>query len=145
MPVDPISAAGLVASASQLAGQAFTVVVNLHNYGEAIKKAPKHSAELRHEIGTLWNLLAYLGTVSNNTQLCSASLNDSCQELESMLDELNERVKPSQTAGLKNKLKWPFTMDENERLLSRISRYKETLNLALNFQTVYSNLLSYVY
>jgi len=90
MPVDLISAVGLITSASQLVGQAFTVIVNLQNYKEAIKKAPKHSAELRHEIGTLWNLLKSLEATSNNTQLCSVSLNNCCQELESMLDELNE-------------------------------------------------------
>jgi len=146
MPLDPITAVGLVASASQLAGQARSVVLNLRNYREAIKKGPEHSAELRQEMDTLLKLLKSLDdAISNDTQLvCSASLDDSFQELESMLDYMNDRVKPSETAGL-NRLKWPFTMDENKRLLSRISRYKDTLNLALEIQNVYSNLFSYVY
>jgi hypothetical protein len=141
MPLDPITTVGLIASASQLAGQALSIVLNLRNYKEAIKKGPKHSAELRQEMATLWNLLESLDdAISNNTQFTwSASLKTSCQELESMLDEMNNRVKPSKTAGL-NRLKWPFTMDENKRLLSRISRYKEIPNVTLNTQTVYFNL-----
>jgi hypothetical protein len=143
--MDPITAVGLVATAGQLAGQALDIVCGLWNYGEAVKKAPKHSAELRQEMGTLCNLLGSLDDAINNTQFaCSASLNNSCQELESMLDEMNDRVKPSRTAGFK-RLKWPFTVDKNKRFLSRISRCKETFNLALNIQAMYSNLISYVY
>jgi Fungal N-terminal domain of STAND proteins len=139
MPMDPIAAVGLVASASQLAGQALSIVISLWKLGTTIKNAPKYSAELRQEMGTLCDLLDSLDQAIKSTQfVCSASLNSSCQKLKSMLDEMNDRVKPSQSAGL-NRLKWPFTMDENKRLISRISRYKETFNLALNIQTAYSN------
>jgi hypothetical protein len=145
MSMDPITAVGLVAAASQLAGQALGIVRSLWNYGEAVKKAPKRSAELRQEMGTLCNLLESLNDAINNPKfVCYKSLNNSFQELKSMLAEMNARVNASQTDGL-NRLKWPFTMDENKRLLSRISRYKETFDLALDIQTAYSSLLSYVY
>jgi len=144
MPVDPITAVSLAASATQLAEQAFSVVHNLRNYRKAIRNGPKLSAELRQEMSTLCDLLDSLDdAITNNTQFaCSASLKDSCQELKSMLDKMNDRVKPSRTAGL-NKLKWPFTIHENKEFLSRINRYKQTFNLTLGIQTVYSNLLSF--
>jgi len=144
MPVDPATAVGLAASASQLAGQALGVVRSLWNYGEAFKNAPKDSAELRRELGTLYDLLRSLNVAISNNTAGSASLKDSFRELESMLDEMNNRVKPWRTAGL-NRMTWPFKMDENKRFLSRITRYNQAFSLALDIQIVYSNLLSYVY
>ena len=99
--MDPISAVGLVV---KFADKAFSIVLTLQNYREAVKKALKHSAELRREIRTLWKLLESLDAVSNNAELSSVSHNGSRQELESMLDKLNKRVKPSKTAGF-NRLK----------------------------------------
>lgn len=100
-------------------------------------QTPKRSRELRQEMGTICDLLDSLDDVmTNKSQFApSASIKESLSTFQSMLNEINERVAVSQTTGLK-RLKWPFTKDENDRLLSRISRYKETFNLALNIQNM---------
>src|SRR2546430_3219109 len=55
--MDPLTALGMVQTADVLAGIARSVVSNMYLYFDAVKNAPKHSAELRQELGTLCNLL----------------------------------------------------------------------------------------
>jgi hypothetical protein len=131
--MDPITAVGLAASTDQLAGVARRIVSNLYQYYEAVRDAPKSALELRAEMGAVCALLESLAaTITENT--ASASLRDAVAEFENMLNDMNAKVDLSKTKGMQ-RLKWPFNKDENERLLSRIGRYKDTFNLALNIQS----------
>ena len=63
----------------------------------------------------------------------SAALREMILDFSTMVNQMNEEVQLSRTKGV-HRLMWPFSKDENERLLNRISRYKDTFNLTLNLQ-----------
>lgn len=136
--MDAVTAVGLVASAEQLAALATTIVCNMYSFYEAVRDAPKRSQELRQEMGAMSDQLNSLAAVLSNDPKHfvsqPTSLFASISELKAMLKDMNERVCASNTKGIR-RLKWPFSKDENERLLSRMERYKTTLNTALNIQT----------
>ena len=137
--VDPVSVIGLVASLEQLAAAATNIVCNMYKYYEAVRDAPKRSKELRDEMGAmsdqlndLVHVVTYKSTAS--TFHVPTPFTASVKELQTMLDEMNDRVQPSKTEG-RRRLKWPFTKDQNEQLLQRMERYKTMLNTTLNIQT----------
>jgi hypothetical protein len=133
--MDPVTAVGLVASVAQLADMVRAIVGNMYQYFEAVKDAPLHSKELRAEMATLCNILDSLDDgVSKIRVKVTQNLLDALGGLKLLLKELEPRVSKSETKSLK-RWRWPFTQSENERLLSRITRYKETLNLALVIET----------
>ena len=138
---DPISAVGLAVSVETLASLAATIFCDLFKYYEAVRDAPKQSQELRQEIGALSEQLGSLSSVlastpANSQLTIPISLPEVILEFQTMLNDMNDRVKVSRTKGLR-RLKWPFSKDENERLLARIERYKTILCTSLNVQTAY--------
>jgi len=126
---------GLMGSVNELVALSQNIVSSMYQFFEAVKEAPIRSRELREEMGSICGLLESLeGLVASNSQsTLLRSLDTTISELHRMLRDMNTRVSESQTRGLR-RLKWPFTKTENERLLSRIGRYKETLNVTLNTQ-----------
>lgn len=137
--MDPVTAVGLVVSMVQLSGTAKAILCPLIQYYDAVKNAPKRSKELRKELHALCDIIEQLEDVVTTNTLFEGStpLRESIADFHSMLNEMSERVKPSKTKGV-GLLKWPFTKEENDRLLERISRYKSTFNLALSLQTTQS-------
>jgi hypothetical protein len=134
--MDPFTAVGLVAAVGQLAGSAITIYFNLSNYYEAVKDAPKQSRELRKEIGLLCEVLNNLKEVAARPKFTpSRSLGDTILEFDLLLNEMNSRVQATKTQGAR-RLKWPFSKDKTEQLLSKITRYKETINLTLALENV---------
>lgn len=136
-----MEAVGFAASLEQLAAAAKTAYCTLYMYYEDVRDAPKRSQELRHEMGAIGDQLNHLVALitSDSTSLnLSEALGTSISEFQIMLDEMNDRVKVSQTKGWR-RLKWPFTKDENGRFLSRMERYKSIINLTLNIHTVYAH------
>lgn len=135
--LDPATAIGLVASVDQLTALAKTIVSNLYQYFNAVQKAPKRSLELRNEMGVICGLLEKLQVLTNEPSFpSSAPLKDAIPSLQTILAEMNTRIAERQTKGLR-KLKWPFSEEENNRLLSRISHYIGTFNMALNLRNSY--------
>jgi Fungal N-terminal domain of STAND proteins len=133
--MDPVSAVGVAAGAAQLAGQAKDIVCNMWQYFEAVKNAPKRSQELRQEMSNLADLLESLEDVLNSPTSSPLFTNsDPVEEFVEMLDTLTARVAAPKSKGIR-RLKWPFTQEENKRLLSKMERYKSTFNLALNVQS----------
>ena len=126
--MDPVSAVGLAASAAQLAGLAKDIVANMWRYFEAVKDAPKNAEQLRQEVGHLSTLLDRFDDKSLESLFTDKTPLDEFLEI---LKEL--RVAPRETKGSR-RLKWPFTQDQNKRLLDRIERYKASFNLALNMK-----------
>jgi hypothetical protein len=111
------------------------IVSNLYQFFEAVQKAPQRSLELRNEMGVICDLLDRLEAllVDHPSFPSSAPLKDALSSLETILEEMNARIAERQTKGLK-RFKWPFSKEENDRLLSRIAHYTGTLNIALNFR-----------
>ena len=136
--MDPVTVIGLVAGVAQLAGAARVIVSNMYRYFDTVKDAPKHSQELRNELSTISDLLDSLCDALDSSTTSSFtppdSLKSAIPEFQVILEDMKLRVTESQTKGLR-RLKWPFTKDENERLLSRLQRYKATFNMALNIKS----------
>jgi hypothetical protein len=134
--MDPFTAVGLVAAVGQLAGSAITIYFNLSEFYEAVRDAPKQSRELRKEIGVLCEILNDLKEVAARPKFTpSGGLTESILEVDSLLNEMRNRVKTTKTKGAK-RLKWPFSKDKTEQLLSKITRYKETIILTLARENV---------
>lgn len=132
--MDPATAIGIAASVAQLADMARAIVSNMYQYFEAIKDAPIRSQELRQEMSGVCDVLDSLEElVMRSPSMVSSTLTESISGFRDMLDELTVRVTVTKTKGIR-RLKWPFNKSENDRLLARISRYKETFSLALNIQ-----------
>lgn len=137
--MDPVTVIGLVASLEQLAMVATKIFYNIYHYYDAVRGAPKRSQELRQEMLIMSDQLNFLVEVlksmsTSSAPSVSASLADAISELETMLNDMNQRTQVSTSRGL-NRLKWPFTQTENTRLLSRVARYKSILDSALNIHT----------
>jgi Skp family chaperone for outer membrane proteins len=136
--LDPISAASLASTADQLAATATNIVINMHRYYQAVRDAPKRSKELRSEVSAINDLLDAVVDFINSPSAASGpnipnSFTDSVTEMTATLDNMNKRVQPSKTEGLR-RLKWPFSKEENERLLSKIERYKAILSATLQLK-----------
>lgn len=130
--MDPISAIGLVSSAVSVAELAGTILVKLYKYYLDSKTADTSSAELRNEVGMVLSLLnAVIG--SSDSLIHRLELVWAINGLQSVLTEIFQRVTPETTRGL-GRLTWPFKKDENERLLSKLERYKSVFTLALNIE-----------
>jgi hypothetical protein len=129
---------GFVFSVVQAADIARALFSQLYQYFEAVHGAPKRSRELRQEMGTICDLLESLETIlitpdTGSSFTVSVSLQSSIREFHAMLTDMESRVKASQTKGAR-RFKWPFTKEENDRLLSRMERYKQSLSMALEIK-----------
>jgi len=138
--MDPLTALGLLQSVDVLAGLARCIVSNMYLYFEAVKNAPKLSAELRQEMGMICSLLDSLEialTHHDNKSECgiASSISIAIPEFKALLSDLNTRVSISQTRGA-GRLKWPFAKEENERLLSRLERFKTIFSMAISIKCV---------
>jgi hypothetical protein len=130
--MDPFSAVGAPASIAQLVKLTKDIVKGLWDYSVAVKNAPKHSKELRQEMGALSELLEVLEETLDSPALDNIFTTSSpSKDFLALLNELNGRVKESKTKGL-GRFKWPFSQNENKSLLVRIERYKTTFDFALN-------------
>jgi hypothetical protein len=136
--LDPVTTIGLVSSLDQLAETATGIVCNMHKYYEAVRDAPKRSKELRTEMTAVNDLLNQIVDVISasavSTFKTSDSFNVSVAEMRTTLEDMKSRVQPSKTEGLR-RLKWPFNREENERLLSKIERFKNILSMTLEIKT----------
>jgi hypothetical protein len=160
--MDPVTAVGLAASVVQLADLAGNVFITIFQYYRQVRDAPAQSKELRDELQTVADLLDSLkriilsktGTstepqINGRGELVLESLQKSTIEFDKFLKELQQRagkvpnersnwIKRSFSRNLQ-RITWPFTQEENQRLLGRLSRYKETFNLALNMEQTYGD------
>jgi hypothetical protein len=122
-----------------LADLAKTIVSNMYLYFEAVKDAPRRSEELRLELASVCGLLDSLyatltqSTISSECLIPSAAIKSAVAQFQVTLNEINARVSVGQLKGL-GRLKWPFSKEENERILTRLERYKATFNMALSIK-----------
>lgn len=138
--MDPVSAIGLASSVAGLADFTAQVLAKLYTYYGDVKAAPKQSAELREELGSLVGLLkAAEETLKNEPKgvlSMKKSLENIITPINEMLGEMKKRCEEKQTSGLR-RLKWPFGKEDNERYMLRIAGYKTTLILALDLESRY--------
>jgi len=127
--------AGFLQVVGEIVSNAKSLYASLSGYVKDIKDAPERSRELRREIGAIADIIDDLHDVisAKSDFAPSAALREMILDFSTMVNQMNEEVQLSRTKGV-HRLMWPFSKDENERLLNRISRYKDTFNLTLNLQ-----------
>ena len=126
--MDPLSAIRAAASIAQLAHLAKAIIVDIWEYCDAVHNAPKRSSELRQKIMNTSTCLESLEHVSMDSLFTNEVPLD---EFKQILKDMSVRVTAAKTKGI-GRWKWPFTQDENDRLLSRLKRYKTTFTFALS-------------
>jgi hypothetical protein len=143
--MDPITAFGIASSVAGLADLAGTVFLEIFQYCKDVKQAPTKSKELRDEVQTISNLLDSLTTLLKTSStgermedsvLLGERFKETTVQCKAFLDELNKRV-PKKSLGFWLRVKWPFTKVENDQLLEKIGRYKETFIWALSMYQTY--------
>jgi hypothetical protein len=128
--MDPVTAVGLIASVAQIAEGTIKIAISLTNYFRDVKNAPARSQELRSELRTLAAILSVLQETLEVDSKALRTLEHSVDEFQKLLASLSVRISPERTEGF-NKLKWPFSAAENDKILATIERYKSTFNIAL--------------
>jgi hypothetical protein len=136
--MDPVSIVGLAASAAQLAGLAKDTFTALFNYVREVTDAPKCARDLRNQLLAVCDLVDALDSALNMSSTTSsftppASLSSAIHEFREILEALKARIAEAQARGIR-RWKWPFTKQETEKYLTRIGRYKDTFNMALNIK-----------
>lgn len=136
--MDPVSIVGLAASTAQLAGLAKDTFTAIFKYVGEVKDAPKHARDLRNELLAVCDLVDSLDNALNVSSTTSsfnppASLASAIAEFRGILETIKDRITEVKTRGVR-RLTWPFTKGQTEKHLTRIGRYKETFNMALNIK-----------
>lgn len=128
---------GTVVTAGQLA-------IELTKYCSAVKNAPDSAKGLRDELSIVSVLLTSFGKVIQEAhrhenqhigwdEISSTMSKEEAKVINAFQEEIQKfagRVDASRTQGL-HRLTWPFKDAENNNLINKISRFKDTLNLIL--------------
>lgn len=140
--MDPLSMASSIAGLISLADVVFR---NVYKYGKAVAGAKQEVLALSQEINDLSSLLRTLEALvidledggdafnpalgSNLLGSCQSTLEKIKNKLKKATDSFQSRSKLS---GVTRQLKWPFASSETKELMTTISRYKETMTLAVS-------------
>jgi hypothetical protein len=126
--MDPLSPISLAVGLESVVLTAKSIISELFQF-EAAKNAPQKSKELRQEMHTVCDTLESLNLELPSSEHYSslASLKDSLSESTAILIEMDTRIEQMSTGPLS----WPFSKDENHRLLSKIGKYKESFTMTL--------------
>lgn len=133
--VDPVSALAIAAGAAQFADLAAKVSLELFQYFNKVKKAPKDSSELRDHAYQLYNILTELQSIIKDTnprQITASmnTLNDSVVQFSKTMEDM-ERVVVKE-GEWKKRLQWPFTEKENKIFVEKLKSYKSLFDSVLS-------------
>lgn len=146
--MDPLSVSASVAS---LIGITDTVARRLYKYVRAVKGIEKEIAALSMEITNLYGVLNSLHLVADRleTEASALSLQDRAMQIEHIhacydtLDSIKtslEKDNPSMTKSrmdsARRRLQWPFSESSTKSLIEAVGRYRQTLALAVNADTM---------
>jgi len=139
--MDPFSALGAAVTISTFAVRAKDIVGNIYRYYEAVRDAPKRARELRQEMGYLCDLLDILEQVTNEpnfkpSQPLFTAISSSIVGFKETLDDLDKRTAAANVKGIK-RLKWPFSNDDNDKVLEKLQNYKTSFIMALQLKSKY--------
>ena len=137
----------LAAAAAQLAGVALSVSTTLRQYLLKVKQAPKQSRELKGELLLVSDVLEDLKSVIDaappDIQTTNTSLLRSLNGFAEFIRELASHIEV-QEKDITNRLKWPFTEEENGKYLEKLERFKKTFSLACDALQLYLSFKSTV-
>jgi hypothetical protein len=134
--MDPATALGVAAAATQFAEQAVMIFDCLYQYSKSVKNAPAKSRELRQELLLLSDLLENLASVfskqNKSPVLPNASkYSDLLQDLKETMTEMAEKAEITAGKISLKRLVWPFKQKDNEKYLAKVERFKTLFHLAL--------------
>ena len=141
---DPLSVSASIAG---LITFAEIIFCRTYKYAKAVRGAPREISALSSEINALYGTLQRLQLVTCQFE---EELFDSTVRIEYLhccsqtLEKVRVKLGEADPPGLetqrfektKRKLKWPFTSSEVKILISEIGRHKQTLDLALNVDSI---------
>jgi hypothetical protein len=135
--MDPVSALGIAAAASQFGEQVLIISDGLYQYFKTVKNAPKLSRELRQEAlilsDTLENLrpLFSIQDPCNSLSKTGTSTSELIQEFQKTIKAMAAKIEIKDGEASWKRLTWPFTRKENEDYLKKLERYKSSFQTAL--------------
>ena len=133
---DPNTILGAVAAAAQLADMTTMYCFRAYSYYRDIKEVPSKSKDLREEFSQLSSIIRDLAEVlttvkTNNSEVGNVISPSSLEQYPDFLKDFVSRLKLNEN-DFKKRLKWPFSVKENEDYIAKIERHKMTFSLALN-------------
>ena len=131
--MDPITAFGVVVNVASLADVAFHVFKEILDYYHEVKSAPAKSRELQDELFAISNVARDMSALVCKTSVETHGVitNESIGQFRELLKDIEAKIIVPKRS-LNKRLKWPFTMKENEEYITRLERFKATFTLALN-------------
>ncbi|ETS79164.1 hypothetical protein PFICI_09017 [Pestalotiopsis fici W106-1] len=140
--MDPLSLAASVAGLISLADVVFRYV---YKYGKAAAGAKQEVLALSQEINNLSSLLRTLEALASDLEDGGDEFNpalrshllvnckDTLEKIRGKLKKATDSFQArSKLSGVTRQLKWPFAASETKELMVEISRYKETMTLAIS-------------
>jgi hypothetical protein len=137
---NPVSIVGLAASVATIADLALVVFVNLNSFYQKVRDAPKKSKELRERLDSPLDQLADIQDALEKNQATNGSelpLQD-LEGIKSWLKCLQEKTARQSPHGIIRRLKWPFTEQENDRMINDIEWVKGSLDTRLGTEQLYT-------
>lgn len=143
--MDPITLAGLIATAAQSADLALKVLETLFQYLKDVRESPKRALELQMELSLLTStIMAMQSTIEdlpcyipqNQAALMDQALKNCKPTLKEMLQKLEKACIQGRKKGFQRLLR-PFRPADVERYIAWTRRYKEGLKSVLLIQQTY--------
>lgn len=126
--MDPITAIGLLASVLRLTQTTKDIISDMRHDYDAVKEAPKLSKQLRQEMETMSDLSDelenLLRSALQDAPFPATSLLALMVVFRELVEKMKSRVAVSKTEGIFKRLKRPFSLDENERMLKNCHNSK---------------------
>lgn len=137
-------AIGLASALAGLANLTLQIFTNLYQFYEDVRSAPARSDQLRTEVGSLLDLCKVLqDIVEVQNESLKTSLTEHINGFNATLNEMSLRTRPKNAKGVQ-RFKWCFKAYENMEYISRIERFKSSLNMILHMNETY-HCLSFAY
>jgi hypothetical protein len=141
--MDPATIVGTVVNGVQIAELALNVFINLGKYYRNVLNAPTKAKELREELNFLVDLLVNVQEIFESTPAggTKPTVPEELGTLFYLLEDLYQRTKPKVVRGFR-RLRWPFDEAENTKILEKIQRFNQNLNMKLNIRNRYNRIHS---
>lgn len=131
--IEPLTAANTVASIG-------AQVLKVLNYVVAVHDAPTRARQMRTQLQTAVQLADHIEQLlAEKPQMPVGSLPDAMSGFRQVLQNVSSRIGDTSMSKVQ-RLAWPFTEQETDRLFSDIEHYKSSFNTFFSVQNLYDPL-----
>jgi hypothetical protein len=129
--MDPLTAFGTVVNVAGLADVAFRVMKDVLEYYHEVKSAPEKSQKLQEELFAISNVARNMKDFLSRCPSDRSTLLpvESVSQFGELLEEMKKRTELPER-NLMKRLKWPFSVKENNVYIARLERLKSIFTLA---------------